>query len=470
MRYHEVMRKIFIILAIILITLSGCKKEESIGEEIKGKEVNAEVILKAIKPRYDYLCSFPQEITSDTYSYFAPYVMKAFNDEYKLRNKTEFKGNEDEFVKLCVTYFGISEEDVNTYLKYQKLDSSLVSDKYNNNISLIYYTVEDGVYEALIGYETGGELLDRMLLRFVFDGDNINILDKKMSNNNAILHFEKGDEAVYLFNNKQIFKTRNGLLSKKIDLNEFDLPSAIFMIHRWETTGEISEDFNTLTITSERAMSKVKVDLKNETIDISYLEEMPEDLEALSTNANNDKIIRVISDYGGEGQLYDLWLIKNNGEKVFLSSSSGLAQAGFFKNGDIYVWSYEQFHIYEDDKCIYKFEDHFDLSDKLLFAIQKGEDCFYAVYALKNGEYLDNDPTKLNTTYQFVRVDYDGNVLNSLDTGINTMINKHYYYSLNIRRDVDNNTMEIIIEDKAYCKIDLDSFDIIEIKMEKRNF
>ena len=110
------------------------------------------------------------------------------------------------------------------------------------------------------------------------------------------------------------------------------------------------------------------------------------------------------------------------------------------------------------------------MSDKLLFAIQKGEDCFYAVYALKNGEYLDNDPTKLNTTYQFVRVDYEGNVLNSLDTGINTMIYKHYYLSLNIRRDIDNNTMEIIIEDKAYCKIDLDSFDIIEIKMEKSNF
>ena len=50
------------------------------------------------------------------------------------------------------------------------------------------------------------------------------------------------------------------------------------------------------------------------------------------------------------------------------------------------------------------------------------------------------------------------------------MIYKHYYLSLNIRRDIDNNTMEIIIEDKAYCKIDLDSFDIIEIKMEKSNF
>ena len=123
-------------------------------------------------------------------------------------------------------------------------------------------------------------------------------------------------------------------------------------------------------------------------------------------------------------------------------------------NGDAYIWSYSLFHIYKDGNCIYKFEDHFDLSDKLLFAIQKGEDCFYAVYASRDAKYLNDDPTKLDTTYKFVKVDYDGNVLQSTDTGINVMLHKHYYLLLNIRRDVNKNTMEINIEDKVRCTID----------------
>ena len=452
------MRKIFIILAIILITLSGCKKEESIGEEIKGKEVNAEVILKAIKPRYDYLCSFPQEIIGNNYDsdvqYYAPYVMKAFNSEYMLRNNKEFKGDEDDYVSLCATYFGLNEEDIKAFLKYQKLDSSLVADKNDRDIKLIYYTVEDNIYTALIGYEFDGILYDRTLVSFVFDGNNINILDKKLSNFAAILNFDNGQDAVYLFTNKQVFRTKDGLLDTQIDLNEFNLPSAIFMTHRWETKGEISEDFNTLTIKSERAMSNVFVDIDNKTVDISYLDNTPEDMEILSIDKDNNQIARIISDYGGEGQLYDMWLIKNNGEKVFLTPSSGLAEAGFFMNGDAYIWSYSLFHIYKDGNCIYKFEDHFDLSDKLLFAIQKGEDCFYAVYASRDAKYLNDDPTKLDTTYKFVKVDYDGNVLQSTDTGINVMLHKHYYLLLNIRRDVNKNTMEINIEDKVRCTID----------------
>lgn len=95
----------------------------------------------------------------------------------------------------------------------------------------------------------------------------------------------------------------------------------------------------------------------------------------------------------------------------------------FFVNGDIYTWSYDEFHIYKDGECSYRFEDYFDLSDRLLFAIQKADDFFYAVYAYDNGEYLNDDYGKLNTTYYFAKVDFNGNVLESLDTGINTMIN-----------------------------------------------
>lgn len=463
------MRKILIIFTIILLTLSGCEKKNNIVEEVKEKEIDAEVIIEAIKPRYDYLCLFPQEITDNNYDsdvqYYAPYVMQAFNSEYMLRNNKEFKGDEDEYISLCATYFGLNEEDIKAFLKYQKLDSSLVADKNDRDIKLIYYTVEDNIYTALIGYKFNGILYDRMLVSFVFDGNNINILDKKLSNYEAILDFNNGHDAVYLFTNKQVIRTKDGLLDTQIDLNDFNLPSAMFITYRWETTGDISEDFNTLTIKSERAMSNVLVDIENKTVDISYLEKTPDDMEILGFDKANNQIARIISDFGGEGQFYDLWLIKNNKEKVFLTSSSGLAEAGFFMNGDAYVWDYKLFHIYKDGNCIYKFEDHFDLSDKLLFAIQKGEDCFYAVYASRDAKYLNDDPTKLDTTYKFVKVDYDGNVLQSTDTGINVMLHKHYYLLLNIRRDVNKNTMEINIEDKVRCTIDLDSFEIVETKI-----
>ena len=61
------MRKILIIFTIILLTLSGCEKKNNIVEEVKEKEIDAEVIIEAIKPRYDYLCLFPQEITDNNY-------------------------------------------------------------------------------------------------------------------------------------------------------------------------------------------------------------------------------------------------------------------------------------------------------------------------------------------------------------------------------------------------------------------
>lgn len=104
------------------------------------------------------------------------------------------------------------------------------------------------------------------------------------------------------------------------------------------------------------------------------------------------------------------------------------------------------------------------MSDKLLFAIQKADDFFYVVYAYDNGEYLSDDYGRLNTTYYFAKVDFNGNVLQSVDTEINTMLKNHYYYSVSVRRDIKNNLMEINIGDKIYCQVDLDSFKVIDIK------
>lgn len=128
----------------------------------------------------------------------------------------------------------------------------------------------------------------------------------------------------------------------------------------------------------------------------------------------------------------DIWLFKNDGSKKFLDSGMFM-NGGFFMNGDIYTIAYNSFHVFQDEKLIYVMEDHFNLKDNVLFAVRRLDDnYFYIVYSLYS--YL-SDAFISDTNYEVALIDYDGNIVKHVDTGIPVHLTKHFYYSVTMRYD-----------------------------------
>lgn len=135
----------------------------------------------------------------------------------------------------------------------------------------------------------------------------------------------------------------------------------------------------------------------------------------------------------------NLYLVKESGEQLFLESVNNweINDAGYFINGDIYVFTPYSFRIYVDDTLSYSLGDYFDLENNYLHAVQRIDDGFYIVYC-EQGKVSAAD-----VTYKVARIDRDGNVLKETDTAVYQQMNM--YDPCDVRMFIRNGVISLRI-------------------------
>ena len=246
--------------------------------------------------------------------------------------------------------------------------------------------------------------------------DNGQITDSFLTN--AELH--------YAFGTKEYFEYNNLTL----DITETD--DKVYTIYNPYVAQQLVLDFNTETAQTE------------------YIYDQRWSYDVKETSADGEFSIITGGHYGGGDVSHEANVLMDNstGKMKYIGETGGMYggrnETGFFQNGDVYLYDYDAFNIFDRDmensEPIWKITDYFTLGDNIAEGVgyryllaarrdpqDKSVSIIYFDYPdVESGidAYIDyeKDDMKLKATYHFARVSADGKTEFDYDTGVNVLL------------------------------------------------
>ena len=212
----------------------------------------------------------------------------------------------------------------------------------------------------------------------------------------------------------------------------------------------------------DNGSSEIESSDERDTIAGNYLKEELA-VEEIANHSSGKKIIAKYDKNNTSLEQQKAIYIIENGQELFLQNvyTYLMSDIGFFKNGDVYIFDKTEFNIYVNGKLDYELQCFFNFEENVVYAVQRIENGFYIIYANNPKESIGTG--EADTTYQFIEIDKNGNIIKSLDTGINIQIYKSGYCKANIYTKDDYIELDIEMIDQSHKKINVDK-NTFEIK------
>jgi len=251
----------------------------------------------------------------------------------------------------------------------------------------------------------------------------------------AILYDEKGNI------------TDSFLASVKLHYS-FDEP---YYLESKNLTLEIAQTAEKVyTVYHPHAAQQVLLDFNTQTVQAEYIYDQRWSYNVRETSADGDFSIVTGGLYGGGDVSYEANVLLENstGKMKYIGETGGMYggrnETGFFQNGDVYLYDYNAFNIFDADMNnpdpVWRLTDYFPLGKD----VEKGVDYRYLMAARRDPQdksvsiiYFDypdvesgidafidyeKDDMKLKATYHFARISADGKVDFDYDTGVNALL------------------------------------------------
>ncbi len=181
--------------------------------------------------------------------------------------------------------------------------------------------------------------------------------------------------------------------------------------------------------------------------------------EEICTDSFGNKVICEYDEDSGIDRENRIYLIKTDGEKLFLESVPvwKWVDIHFSSSGNVIFLLHDGYREYQDGVLVFALEDHFDVENNVLFAAHEMEDDILIVYGQKEKETIGSGQSP--STYILALVDRNGYKIKEVDTTAHVYINKHYYISVHLSV---NDAVITVKTTYDTVKIDKDSFTVIE--------
>ena len=251
----------------------------------------------------------------------------------------------------------------------------------------------------------------------------------------AILYDEKGNI------------TDSFLTSVKLHYS-FDEP---YYLESKNLTLEIAQTAEKVyTVYHPHAAQQVVLDFNIQTVQAEYIYDRRWSYNVRETSADGDFSIVTGGLYGGGDVSYEANVLLENstGKMKYIGETGGMYggrnETGFFQNGDVYLYDYDAFNIYDTDMNnpdpVWRLTDYFTLGDNIAEVVgyrylmaarrdpqDKSVSIIYFDYPdveSRKDAYIDyeKDDMKLKATYHFARISADGKVDFDYDTGVNALL------------------------------------------------
>lgn len=228
----------------------------------------------------------------------------------------------------------------------------------------------------------------------------------------------------------------------------FDEP---YYLESENLTLEITETADKIyTIYHPHAAQQLMIDFNSQTAQAEYIYDQRWNYEVWETSADGNFSIVTGSRHGGGDVVYEANVLMENstGKMKYIGETGGMYggrnETGFFQNGDVYLYDYDAFNIFDTDmdnhNPVWQLTDYFTLGDNIAEGVgyryllaarrdpqDKSVSIIYFDYPeLEDGEspYIDyeKDDMQLKATYHFARVSADGKIDFDYDTGVNVLL------------------------------------------------
>ena len=251
----------------------------------------------------------------------------------------------------------------------------------------------------------------------------------------AILYDEKGNI------------TDSFLTSVKLHYS-FDEP---YYLESKNLTLEIAQTAEKVyTVYHPHAAQQVVLNFNIQTVQAEYIYDQRWSYDVRETSADGDFSIVTGGLYGGGDVSYEANVLMENstGKMKYIGETGGMYggrnETGFFQNGDVYLYDYDAFNIYDTDMNnpdpVWQLTDYFTLGDNIAEGVgyrylmaarrdpqDKSVSIIYFDYPdveSRKDAYIDyeKDDMKLKATYHFARISADGKIDFDYDTGVNVLL------------------------------------------------
>ena len=455
------MKKIIILLCAVLLLCTACgvKKDETVpdnvptesdSEEISVMEENSPFgtysdsrkdidkdVETVIKDRITWIYwlyfNFEYESGSNNYGDF----QNAIEHEYYYRNGKELNDfGIDNYALLFNEYYGVDINTAREYLKYSENynseDNTLTpvydwrEENYSGDADILYMEQEGDIFTAYVLIKYSEDYMTQYSYTYTFDENGyFKMLNNSGSIYNLCFYDNSKDKEIALYKESDEFTISLIKDKKLIDSFKNDIKIPGMLLLGFETRYELKD--NILKIYCEDYPTVVYADLveKKFTVDI--------DTKALLRNGeyteskNNTSLIMTGRYGGGDISFSDVYFVDDNLKAYYLEATGGMyggnADFGFFMNGDVYFFGNTYFHIYEKGILSYKLEDHFRLGEiddgyRFILAVKRNTNRTFTVLYGEEKDNFEHEDNFLNCTYQLAVIDYDGNIIKNIDTGI----------------------------------------------------
>ncbi len=223
----------------------------------------------------------------------------------------------------------------------------------------------------------------------------------------------------------------------------------------------LSEDLKKVTLENDYFYSKLALDFENETIGVSYEfinESLVDEYGIIATHeATQTQLHAVSNSTWGDNSLSTIVLHNLlTKENTFLGIMGGMygggAQAGFFDNGDVYIFSPEYYKIFSRENNYSQtldFKDTLNLgyynddeNIKVIFSVlpKTDSDEYIVVYADFETSLFNEieDSNFINSFYHIATVSKDGQMIDSYKTQQKVGITAFGYLSVETNFDENN--------------------------------
>ena len=209
-------------------------------------------------------------------------------------------------------------------------------------------------------------------------------------------------------------------------------------------------DNNVYTIYHPYVAQQVMLDFNTETAQTEYIYDQRWQYTVYETSSDDKFSIVTGASHGGGDVSYEANVLLENstGKMKYIGETGGMYggrnETGFFQNGDVYLYDYDAFDIYDTDMNnpdpVWQLTDYFTLGDN----VAEGVGYRYLLAARRDPQnesvsiiyfdfpevedrrnaYIDydKDDMKLKATYRFARISKDGKVEFDYDTGVNVLL------------------------------------------------
>ena len=232
----------------------------------------------------------------------------------------------------------------------------------------------------------------------------------------------------------------------------FDEP---YYLESENLTLEITETADKIyTIYHPHAAQQLMIDFNSQTAQAEYIYDQRWNYEVWETSADGNFSIVTGSRHGGGDVVYEANVLMENstGKMKYIGETGGMYggrnETGFFQNGDVYLYDYDAFNIYDTDMDnpdpVWQLTDYFTLGDNIAEGVgyrylmaarrdpqDKSVSIIYFDYPdVESGidAYIDyeKDDMKLKATYHFARISADGKIDFDYDTGVNVLLSHNF--------------------------------------------